>query len=258
MKFTPEQRHQAMRRIEIDLVEYCDMHCYQCMRAVTAAPSTRKISTAQVDRFVAESLDLGYRWDVIHIIGGEPTLHPHFLAIAESLAVYKSFYPGCVLELRTNGGPRFEEFKNQLPQGIIVINAAKDKTNKDDLRHRDFYQAPCDHGVSTENMSCPHWVSCGLGLGPYGYIPCHNGACMPRVFGLDVAVAHLWQVTDEWFDSTIDKLCCKCGALLWENTKLTGSKMWTGNPNRGNISPTWRKAFDNYDIHKTDHLENKC
>ena len=257
MKFTPEQAYQAVHRIEIDLVEFCDMHCHQCTRVVTEAPSKRMIRPDKVAKFICESTELKYQWQRIHIIGGEPTLHPRFLDICGMLSFYKQTRnPSCIIELRTNGGPGYQKIKNQLPDGIQVSDDRGFKANGDDPRHHDHHVAPSDHGVDTSGLYCPCVFDCGLGLGPYGYLPCHLGSGLIRVFGIDCAVQRLKDCTPEWWNRTLTQFCDKCGFLLVENKRadLVGCTPWNMDPARGKISPSWERALSQYDLSATDHL----
>lgn len=256
MKFTADQRYQAMHRIEIDLVEFCDMHCHQCTRAVAEAPSPRMIRPDAVAKFICESTELKYPWQRIHIIGGEPTLHPKFLGICGMLAHYKRLNPGCVVELRTNGGPSYQKVKSSIPQEIQISDDRGYKTNGDDPRHHDHHVAPRDFQVDLSGLYCPCVFDCGLGLGPYGYLPCCLCSGLVRVFAIDGAVKSLRDVTPEWWLKALDKFCDKCGFVLVENkrTDLVDITPWQFNLARGRISPSWQRALAEYDIHKTDHL----
>lgn len=256
MKFTPAQQYQAMHRIELDLTEFCDMHCHQCTRAVFEAPSKRMIRPDTVAKFICESVELKYRWQRIHIIGGEPTMHPQFLHICGMLDHYKQLNPECVIELRTNGGPSYQKVKSQVPKSIQISDDRGFKTNGNDPRHHDHHVAPADYQVDLSDLYCPCVFDCGLGLGPYGYLPCHLCAGLVRVFKIDGAVRSLKDVTPEWWVKSLNKFCDKCGFILVENKRedLVGCTPWNFSPVRGKISPSWERAFRQYDPTMTDHL----
>jgi hypothetical protein len=259
MKFSKNDIINATHRIEIDLVEFCDLKCYQCIRVVNDAKSNRMMKLNQITEFVDDSIKLGYKWDVIHIIGGEPTLHPQIIEICNELSRYKKYNINCKIELCTNGRGKLKEITHLIPKEIYVSNCFNNKTNDgDDLRHFDFYNAPWDHKIDVKNETCAIWSCCGIGLGPYGYLPCHVCAGLVRVFNIACSVKKLSDITENWLINSLNQYCSKCGAFFWY-IGIPKEQMFKELSNkkqnrRSKMSDSWEKALNEYNIHKTDRL----
>lgn len=237
----------AIHRVQLDLTEFCNMRCYQCTRVVDDAKSDRYIPMGYIRRFVEESLDLDWGWLGISLIGGEPTLHPDIVAILNLMSGYRKYNKGCTIDLGTNGGPGLQRLLRQVPSNIVISNASGEKRGDGDPHHRDFYIAPEDLGADLEDSCCSRPYNCGIGFSVYGYLPCHICPGLVRVFDLPGAVHTLPEVTPEWFRSSIDKFCAKCGVLTWpplwrEEGQATGAR-----------SPSWKKALESYSLSKTEH-----
>ena len=80
---------QLFRRIELDVTEKCNHSCVACSRACVLIPSKARMTVDQVQAFVDESLELGWKWEMISLLGGEPTMHPDFQEILEVLNEYR-------------------------------------------------------------------------------------------------------------------------------------------------------------------------
>lgn len=89
--------------IEIDITYRCNLNCYNCNRSVRQAPEALDISISQIVAFVEESIDKKIKWKRIRVLGGEPTLHPHFLEIIENLGKYIKFHADCEIQVVSNG-----------------------------------------------------------------------------------------------------------------------------------------------------------
>jgi molybdenum cofactor biosynthesis enzyme MoaA len=77
------------------------------------------ITLERIQSFVDESIALKHRWDRIRVLGGEPTLHPRFQEIIDSLLLYCEWNTSCRIEVVTNGyGEKVESVLKTLPKTI--------------------------------------------------------------------------------------------------------------------------------------------
>ena len=97
----------SRRKIEIDITWQCNLTCFDCNRCLGEAPTADRMELSQIESFLSETIKKNYKWDVIRLVGGEPTLHPDFLEIIDRFVKYKRSIPNNedspVIELLTNG-----------------------------------------------------------------------------------------------------------------------------------------------------------
>src|SRR3712207_347384 len=92
-----------MSRVEIEISTFCNLRCPNCDRSSPQAPSDECMSIEQIERFVAESVELDWPWERVVILGGEPTLHPDFDDVLDVLGKYHRHRPETVFRMYTNG-----------------------------------------------------------------------------------------------------------------------------------------------------------
>jgi hypothetical protein len=228
--------------IEIDITYVCNLDCFNCNRSCGAAPSNDRVSLQQVRQFISESISQGVKWKRIRLLGGEPTLHPHLLAIIDELQAFKaSACPGATIELWTNGfGKRVNEVLARIAPEVIIINSAKQDSKQ---CFEPFNLAPRDFArYKYSDFSCGCWIisQCGLGLSPYGYYPCAVGAAIDRVVGLDIGRKSLPDSSDAMRDQ-MEALCGYCGHFMASRLRLIDRPL---------ISPSWRQAYEKYKVSK--------
>lgn len=166
--------NQNLNRIEIEITSKCNLKCYQCDRSSAQAPSNEEMSVEQIKYFVDESIENKCLWYEIEILGGEPTLHTHFLEILAEIERYTSFNPNCKILLITNGyGKKVNEVLVTVPKRVLIDNTKKKKINT--IPFNDFNIAPKDlEKYKNDNFirGCKILSECGLGLTRYGYYIC--------------------------------------------------------------------------------------
>ena len=231
------------KRIEIDITSVCNMRCVNCNRSCAQAPAEERMTIAQIKKFIDESIHAKSRWDSIMVIGGEPTLHPDLRAILHMLVVYKkTFFPAADIILATNGsGSRVNEVLQEIPPDVVLRNTKK---NVRAYEHYNFNNAPCDSirykYLDFEN-GCLMASHCGTGLTLYGYYTCPiAGLGIDRIFGFDMGRKELPAPDDQMLEQR-RTLCRLCGH--YRDWVLTHETI---------ISPTWVRAYENYQIRKPE------
>lgn len=181
------------------------------MSDVTTAPN---MTVAQVARFVDESLELGWEWERIRLLGGEPTLHPQFLDCVAELLRYRQAFPNVFLQVLTNGLGKAEKYREQMiKHGISLHAEAKSK----DVQPEWFNNTrivPIDVFENVGELE-PCGIfgvrGCGVGLSRNGYFLDGAGASIARVAGYDIGVMHLKDVTWDAMLEQAKVLCRICG-----------------------------------------------
>jgi hypothetical protein len=179
---------------------------------------------------------MGYRWERIRILGGEPTLHPAIFDIVDLLLDYRNTVnPDVRLVVCTNGHGRFvNAVLERLPAGIIQKSTVK--TSPINL-FRPFNKAPADgkiHIFSDFSCGCRIIEECGLGFTPQGYYICAIAGAIDRVFGFGRGSKNLPPKTDLLLDQC-RIFCPLCGhfGFIWPTKKKK-------------ISPLWQTAYQNH------------
>ena len=192
--------------VEIEITTHCNLGCYNCDRSTKLAPSKELMSLDQILFFMRESIRLGRNWEYISLLGGEPTLHPQLLSIVE--AFRRLNFDTQKLQVVSNGyGREVCTVLKQLPAWVFVNNTKKTSPLQ---KFRLYNLAPIDFGVKDASPCCiPQ--NCGHGLTRYGYYPCGAGGSIDRVFGFDIGIKRLKDLTAENTERQLKVLCRYCG-----------------------------------------------
>lgn len=231
------------RVIGIALTYACNLRCFNCDESSAQAPADAQMSVEQIQRFVDECVTANYRWDLMEIAGGEPTMHPEFLKIIDILREYRNRYsPGTRIKVLTNGaGEKTQQMAALVPSDIEVENSSKGGKRQSELKHATFNLAP-DEVAGYENVAfrnaCEYTHRCGTGLGPTGYYHCPVAAGMDRIFEWNIGRQSLPSLDDDMEDLA-ERFCRKCGYFLKQlEYKKPLGKQYT--------SPEWQQAYDGY------------
>jgi hypothetical protein len=229
-------------KIELDITFACDLKCDNCNRSCKQAPSNERMTTTQVERFVKQSIDGGFRWRQIRISGGEATLHPELADICRILDEYRrTFSPSAAIQVITNGfGKHVASVLPKLPRGVRVINTSKQGPSQNFVF---FNAAPADHLMYMRTdyaNGCAIPADCGTGLNRYGYYPCAVGGGVDRVMGFDIGLKAI-PSTQTQVRKQLSALCRFCGHFR----RYAEGREHT-HTNKEIISPLWQKAYEEY------------
>lgn len=230
-------------RIGIGITYACNLRCHNCDESSAQAPADTQMTVEQIQRFADESAAAGYRWDLIEIAGGEPTMHKDLLRILDVLREYRDRHsPHTVIKVLTNGaGDKVKQVVSQIPRDILVLNSQKEGKRQIELKHATFNVAPEEIGQYKNadfRNACEWTEKCGTGLGPTGYYHCPVAAGMDRIFGWNAGRPSLPSMDDSMEDLA-ERFCQKCGYFL----RQVEYKQALDKPL---MSPVWQNAYADY------------
>ena len=225
-----------LSQIELEIITACNLKCFNCDRSSRQAVSAELMTVEQVARFVDESLELEWRWRKIALLGGEPTLHPHFFAILDEIDRYRSAFPDVFVQLISNGyGARVDRVLARVPLWVTVRNTRKHSPRQD---HFDAYNVAAqdlpEYADADFSRGCTIPFACGMALTRYGFYPCGAGASVDRVFGWGRGVLALRDVTAEGLVAEFSRLCRYCGHF---HGRKAGYET---------MSPSWVAAYERW------------
>lgn len=229
------------KRIEIILNFNCNLHCFDCSIMCRQAQSNEYMSVEQIERFINQSIIQKKKWEIIRIIGGEPTLNPNLKKISNLLISYKNEYlPQVPIEIVSNGySPDSHTILSQIPKGVKL--RVSNKQSQYQRYHRAINYAPIDDGLykfSDFSNCCRVTVSQGFGLSPYGYYYCNVAAAIDKVLGFDIGRKELPAENDFMLDMA-PKICQYCGHFRMFDRY-----------HKGYTSKFWQTALLNYNKNK--------
>lgn len=229
----------SKKKIELDITYRCNLACANCNRSVGEgqAKSNVDMSVEQVQKFVDESRQGDMSWEVIKLLGGEPTMHPQ---LNDIIAVLKTYIDDCSpstrLELWTNGdGKKVREVLGTLPDFVQVIDSSV--TRGAEPLFNSFNLAPVDSSLYKQtdfSHGCSIIEKCGVGLTPFGYYPCAVAGGIDRVFGVNSG-SHELGSAYEGMRGQLDQFCRYCGHFRVSKSSKNQNK-----------SGTWTVAYHDY------------
>ncbi len=230
--------------IEIDLTYACNLSCNNCNRSSPQARSNEHISLEQIKSFIDQSIATKKKWKRIRLLGGEPTLHPQFLAVLELIRKYRDENSvGTRIEVATNGhGARVNTILNSIPKDVIVVNTHKSST-KEQTAFASFNIAPIDvkpYLHADFRNGCQILKDCGVGLTSRGYYPCAIAGGIDRIGGTQTGRSQLAGDGDEMRD-LMDKFCRLCGHFKRRGESPIQSQL---------TSPAWQRLYATYPAQK--------
>ena len=244
-----------MSAIEIDITYECSLHCRGCNRSCTQLPTKERMALADIGRFVEESLAGKWHWDVISILGGEPTLHPDFVAIIELIKEKLIDVSSCgtTLKVVSNG---YEKQSRCMLEHVesrfgILVDRKSFKPGKDVEYFTEFNDAPIDDpNFDGCDFSKGCWVMeyCGIGMNGRGYYACAVMGGIDRVLKEDHSIKRLKDVTVSALRNQCSALCRYCGNFkCYESNNGDYLPRCEKRPFCGIVSPTWQELYQSHE-----------
>lgn len=250
----PEQTKSSasMRRLQIDINLTCDLRCHNCDRHLDIAPGNKEqdLSIDQLKRMLDESVSLNYTWEAFLLLGGEPTLHPQFREIVDTIVRYrKDHNPKLKVRMASNGYSK--KAKEELDwvaktyPFIIIVNTSKTSPIQEDFVN--VRLAPKDRYLNYSNFErCMIPCYSGLGFNYSGFYGCATGGATARVFGYDIGIKSLKELTYSRLEQFYKTICPLCGH--WDAAELLASDQSTL------MSKSWESAVTSFSKRKSDPL----
>ncbi len=238
-------------RIELDITYECNLKCHHCNRSCTQAPTETHMTLEQVKFFIEESVQASRQWDLINLLGGEPTIHPQFEEIVDALLrdYIDPHSPKTTLQVTSNGfGELVQRTLAALPEHPnLVIDYNSFKTDKAVPYFTPFNLAPVDDSNAPKHeyhKGC--WVTsyCGIGLNHLGYFACGVAGGIERILKAGEGIQSL-QELDCRLQEQLETYCKLCGnfTAYAANRGDFMERAEKDTPPKIAMSETWRKLY---------------
>lgn len=249
-KFLPN-----INKIEIDITYVCNLMCLGCNRSCSQAPTKESVTFSDIERFVKESILANKKWELINILGGEPTLHPKFVEIIKYIHneyIIKQS-PRTILQIVSNG---YDEKSRNLCDDMkskyknVRIDYYSYKTNKVVEYFSPFNDAPIDdENFKNADFKKGCWVTsiCGIGFNKKGYYACAVAGGIDRISKKNMAIDNLSEITNDKLEMQLQEFCKYCGNFkAYDENYGNFIPRVEKKPFSNEISKTWVKLYEIY------------
>jgi len=212
------------------------------------------LSILQIEDFISESIKLNKKWELINILGGEPTTHPNFKEIIDIILIQYigNFSPTTILQVTSNGLSSAQLKIKELPtHKNLVIDKLSFKTSNKVEYFSPFNDAPIDNPeFENADFSKGCWVTsyCGIGLNSFGFYACSVIGGIDRVVGRNSGIKSLAEIDTKKLTNQLSEFCKYCGNYSdYEINKGDFIPRCEKAPYSKNIiSKTWQKIYENH------------
>lgn len=238
-----------LRKIELDITYICNLTCSGCSRSSAQAPSSMHMSIEVVKNFLRDTETKGVRWESLHILGGEPTLHPNFVEIVNTLDDwFQKNSPETDLKVITNGVSKLTKSNlDKIPERWHYDNSYKIDFEKATSHFEPFNLAPIDLDEwkgQDFKKGCYITQDSGIGLTPYGYFHCAIAGGIERIMnfghGLETMPEHPWEMLE-----MMEDYCKNCGHFL-SDTFVERADRSGVLPPPDTVSQSWEIAYSKW------------
>lgn len=236
-------------KAEWHLTYECNLSCVNCNRfSFLDDHPTKSMTLADAHEFLRQAKELNWYPSII-IIGGEPTLHPHFLEFCKIAREYLGYH-GLVQVWSNASAPNaMTILQHGKEMYNISVPADTHKERSKVLALDDIYVSPADFGITRDSCYCHGNSICGISVDHEGYTLCAQGGMIDAILKLGLRTKNLADLFNpEWAADHTEKLCKHCGNALSRILRSDENKAWrkyvTAQPKwKGMyVSPTWEKA----------------
>lgn len=230
------KRNSTMRRLQLDLGFVCDLGCYKCDRHLDVVPGKKEenLTLEQLERMLAESAGENYKWEAMLLLGGEPTLHPQFREIVSLICKYRKEYnPELRIRMASNGYSKkakteIEWLDKRHPEILVVDTKKLSKIQEDFVNVR---TAPKDIFPDRSTYKrCEIPCYSGLGFNYSGFYGCATGGGTARIFGMDIGIKSIRELTYDNIEKFFKTVCPLCGHgeadFLLQHPEITDTISW--------------------------------
>ncbi len=242
-------------KIEVDITYRCNLNCQGCNRSCGQAPTTECMSVEQIRRLIDDSIKIGKKWNLINILGGEPTLHPDFVTIINMIQneYVDVFSANTIIQVVSNGvaekSRELCEIVRNRNKNVRIDYDSYKQSNKVEY-FTPFNDAPIDDAnFADADYSLGCWVAsyCGIGLNSRGYYCCAPAAGIDRVLNTQSAITSLNEVVNDAQNCMKEqmRLFCKYCGNYKAYTESGGDFVprCEKAPFESIVSPTWNYLY---------------
>jgi len=232
------------KRVEIDITYACNLKCIGCNRSCTQAPHNHHMPVERIEQFLAETDRRKIFWESVHVMGGEPTLHPEFLRIIELLEDYFSINsPGTERKVISNGhGNHVQELLTRIPKHWIHEKSYK--SEREIPWFEPFNDAPIDNpDFKDHDFSNACWIveQCGIGMTPKGWYGCSVAGGIDRLVNLNLGFDEL-PSDPSLLQENLKEFCKLCGHYRADGYSDRETRE-RAQQDASFVSESWRKVY---------------
>lgn len=205
---------------ELDITYRCTLSCPNCTRRCDLLSGVgTDLGLQSIHEVIRQTRSNQHRWNLILLMGGEPTLHPNLLEIVGLLGSIRGPKTriGIVSNMYT---PETRRVLSTLPSWVEVRESPKDGSTRYSTKQGDFWTmnvAPIDFpefvGFDYSN-GCHQQGRCGLAYTANGWFFCSMMVGIARLFKADLAIPSLqFMLSPAIYHAQMDLLCRYCGRV---------------------------------------------
>ncbi len=244
-----------INKVEIDITYECNLKCIGCNRSCTQSPTKESVAFSDIKNFVEESISINKKWELINILGGEPTLHLEFKKIIQF--IYNEYiikhFPKTILQIVSNGYEKksrdlCEEMRTKYKN--VRIDYGSYKTDRVVEYFSQFNDAPIDDvRFNDADFKKGCWVTsyCGIGLNKNGYYACAVAGGIDRISNKNMAIPKMSEITNEKLETQLEEFCKYCGNFkAYEDNFGNFIPRVEKEPFKNEMSESWKRLYEKY------------